>query len=211
MAESVKYQRIVLRMESPWNLGTATSHEWSVKFSLSGASGLPGGSQEATALDLWQPIAAITSAHTSLVGWDHYPNESSTHDGNAIYPIGTHVGTAQAWTVGQANQQLEVCLLAICPVGTSSKGRPVYLRKWIHDVQNSAGDLNAHGTLANAATLFDKWNHGAGPSLLVPVSPTTGVQGGPWTVEQHLYTHQLRRSPKHKIKTVTVLVPTPIP
>lgn len=199
MAESTRYQRITLHMSSPWNEGNVTSHEWAVKFSLSGASNVPTVDAEATALDLWDPIKQLVAGHTSLIAWDHYPIGSATHDQNMAYPPATHVGSASAWSTGGPNQQLEVCVLATCPVGESSKGRPVFLRKWIHDVQNKTTDLNAMGGLASAATLFDKWNHGCGPHNLVPVSPTTGVQGGPWTAENHLFTHQLRRGPKKKV------------
>lgn len=208
MPESVKYQRITLRFVSPWNLGNVIEHEWAVKFSLSGAVNTPQADLDATALDLAHPILMLTSAKTSLIGWDHYPIGSATHDYNLTYPKGTHMGDQGGFSAGNAAQQLEVCVLAEAPVGYSTKGRPVYLRKWIHDVQGGPSDPNTIGALtASAAIILQKWNSGSGPHNLVPVSPTTGAQGGPWTLAQHLYTHQLRRGPVKKAKAGGLSLP----
>jgi hypothetical protein len=203
MAESVRYQRFVLRMQSPWNKGTETVKEWSVKFSTSGAVDCPQADQEATVLDLWTPLKGLCQAHTSLIGWDHYPIGSATHDFGMSYTVGAHAAVGDAYSAAPSHPaQLEVACVVECPVGQSSKGRPVFLRKWIHDVQTLQSDGNTITGRVDEPTLLTKWNHGCGPHNLVPVSPTTGVQGGPWAIENHAFTHQLRRGPKKKKVTV---------
>jgi hypothetical protein len=200
MAASTKYQRFALRMNSPWNYANELTKTWSLLFSMSGAVDCPAADQEATALDLWEPVASLATSATWLAGWDHYPIGSSTHDNSKSYVSNEHVANGSGTEQGNNRQQLEVAFLAFCPVGTSSKGRPTYLRKWIHDCMGTVSDPN-EAAIASEGTgvIFDKWDHGCGPHNLVPVSPTTGVQGGPWGIEPHLFTHQLRRSPKRKI------------
>jgi len=208
MAESVKYQRFVLRFVSPWNLGTDTVHSWAVKFSCTGATNCPQADQEATALDLAAPILGFIRPLSYLEGWDHYPIGSATHDFGASYPKDTHPGTENNWTGSNNQQQCEVCVLATAHVGESSKGRPVYLRKWIHDVCATVPDPNQIGTNKGDTTIYAKWNHGCGPHNLVPVSPSTGQQPlGDWASEPHLFTHQLRRGPKVKRTAAASLIP----
>lgn len=199
MPESVRYQRFVLRFESPWNYGLENVHEWSVKFSTSGAVNCPQPDMEATALDFAFPIFQLTSGNTSLISWDHYPIGSATHDFGMSYIPGTHKGSAAAYNVPKQACQLEVCVLAECPVGVSGKGRPVFLRKWIHDVFSSTADPNTIAPVALDSNTYFNWDNGCGPHKLVPVSPSSGIQGGPWAHETHLFTHQLRRGPKKKV------------
>jgi len=196
VADSVKYRLYRLDMVSPWNFPGATTHEWSVKFSVSGNGPQPAGEQEATALDLWYPISRTTLPGTYLAGWSYYDPGAKVASGGATYTSAQHVGDGGAYTSTTLIQQLEVCLVARCPVGKSSRGKTVYLRKWIHNTVCATGDPNSHNPIVNATSILSKWATGCGPSLLVPVSPTTGVQGGPWTFEQHLFTHQLRKGPK---------------
>lgn len=205
MAESVRYQRIVLHFESPWNLGKTTTHEWGVKFSLSGATNIAASDCEATARDLAAPLLYIASTRTVLIGWTHYPIASATHDATGNFGAVPITGNGGAWDPGGAPQQLEVCVLAECQCGVSSKGRPVYLRKWCHDVMADPSNPNAPANPLDGPTIFDKWDHGCGPHNSVPVSPTTGQQGSGWTANTHLYTHQLRRGPKRKPASASAL------
>jgi hypothetical protein len=94
--------------------------------------------------------------------------------------------------------QLEVAIVCRCPVGKNIKGKQVYLRKWCHNVAPSDTDPNAHAPLANTAAILEPFVTGSGPNNLVPVDPTGGAAGGPWTIEPHLFTHQVRRGPKRK-------------
>jgi hypothetical protein len=199
MAESVRYQRMRLNFQSPWNLAHEVVKEWSVKFSLSGATNIAEADCPVTALDLATPVLYLVSPNTSLISWEHYPIGSATHDYAGGWQEGTHIGNGGAWEQAEVRQQLEVCVLAECEVGVSSKGRPTYLRKWIHDVYADPADPNAIPNPVDGPTVFDKWDHGSGPHNSVPVSPTTGQQGKGWQAETHLFTHQLRRGPKRKV------------
>lgn len=199
LADSVTYQRFVLDMESPWNLPGQTVHVWHNKFSVSGTITMSQADAELTALDLWQPIAALVTSKTSLIGWSYYQAESRTANAGATYAPGTHQGTNVAFISDTVvPQQLEVCMVARAPLpDKNSRGKEVYLRKWIHDA--SAGtDPNTIAHLNDPTTTLAKWNNGSGPHNVVPVDPTGGKPGTPWSMEQHLYTHQLRRGPRKK-------------
>jgi len=198
-ADSVQYQRIQLTIQSPWSLPGQTVHNWHNKFSLTGTVTMDQADAEATALDLWQPIAQLTQAHTSLVGFAYWPALATVSTAGAAYTPGTHAGTGAAYAVGGAvAQQLEVCILARAPLpDKNTRGKTVYLRKWIHDVQGDPSNVNNHDALVNASTTLAKWNTGSGPHSLVPCDPTGG-KTGTWVIEQHLYTHQLRRGPRRK-------------
>ena len=187
-------------MQSPWNLPGQTVHVWHNKFNLSGTVAFSQADGEATALDLWQPIASLCSAGTSLIGWSYYAPGATVSSLGATYTAGTHAGTRAAYgTPGAlASCQLEVCALCRAPVGRNTRGKEVYLRKWVHDVAAESADPNTIGQLVNPATVLGKWNTGSGPHNVVPVDPTGGAQGGPWTVETHLFTHPLRRGPRRK-------------
>jgi hypothetical protein len=208
---STTYQRIRLDLQSPWNLGTETTENWSLFFHLSGNTALTQGDAELTALDLWAPVRMLTRTTTSLIQYSYYAMGSRAATWFKTYPPGTHPGDESGYT-GTTNlpQQLEVCVVARCPIGKNALGRPNYLRKHIHCCLGS-GDGNSIGANSGATTILNKWNTGSGPHLLVPVSPGSGVQGGPWTLETHLFTRQLRKGQKRKVQTDIRYVPVPLP
>lgn len=197
MAEPLTYQRITLKFSSPFPKKSDGVQEWQVKFSLSGANLSSQADAEATALDLFKPIQRLTSPNTSLIGWVHYPTGSAINDFQESYAIGAHPGNYGGYTdVAHSNNcQLEVIALAKCRVGTNSKGRAAYLFKHIHDVLcvASGGQLAVR---ESDATIMAEWDTGAGPHALVPVAPRNGTQGGPWVLDEALYTRQLRRGQK---------------
>lgn len=197
MSDPTTYQRITLKLASPFAKYGETQHQWSVKFSLSGTNLTNFSDAEATALALWHPIRDITNGGTSLIGWLHYAPGSDVNGMQASYPYGEYPGTAAAYTGTVEPQQLEVVCLARCPVGVNTKGRAKYLFKHIHDV-NQGATQGVLATLGSASATLTPWNDGAGPESLVPVDPTTGVSGGPWTFHTALYTRQLRRGQKAK-------------
>ena len=202
MADSTQFHRFVLTMQSPWNLPGSTEHQWHNKFSVSGSINMNDADAEATALDLWQPIRDMTTNKTSLLGWSFYLSGSSVAQTVKSYAAGVHTGTLGAYVSNAAPScQLEVCILARSPVGKNTLGKPVYLRKWIHDVLASPTDPNSHEPLVSESGTLAKWNAGAGPHQVVPVDPTSGDAGSGWVLEQHLFTHQLRRGPRRKIKS----------
>jgi hypothetical protein len=199
MAEIITYNRVILKLQSPWNIGSETTHDWSVKFNLSGAAALSSTDAEATAHALAGPILALTESATSLIEYVYYAPGSKVATSFNTYAPGTYPGTGSAYNPasGQA-AQLEVAILLRSPVGKNSLGKPVYLRKWVHGVLASSTDPNSHASLADPSGLLSVYDDGAGPSKLVPVAPRNGSQGGPWMIEGHLYTHQLRRGHKRK-------------
>lgn len=195
MSDPTTYHRVTLKMASPFAKYGESAHIWSVKFSLSGGSDLDESDAEATALALWAPIQQLCTAATSLVGWLYYNAGSSTNAWQGTYEIGEHVGNQGAYSGEQYGQQLEVIVLARCPVGVNSKGRAKYLFKHIHDVVQGA-TAGEHSTITDPTDVLENWNSGSGPESLVPVDPTTGVAGGPWTLQLPTYTRQLRRGEK---------------
>lgn len=199
MPRSTKYAGFALTFQSPWNIGSAIVHDWHSEFSVSGTILMSAADAEATALDLADPMVQLCSPHTSLVGWSYYPAGSTTAASGGEYTPAEHPCQQNAYGAGtQAAQQLEVAALARCTVGKNSRGKNVYLRKWIHDVLAVSTDPNALLGLTNPAITLNKWDNGAGPHDVVPVSPSTGLQGAGWSLEVHLYTHQLRRGSKRK-------------
>lgn len=210
-----KYQRFVLKMESPWSHpGQAVKH-WQNVFNLSGSVSLLAGEMEATALDLFKPIQMLTTAQTSLIHWVYYPIGSNIKGGEQTYAPGTHPGNQTGYTnpASTYTSMLEVAALCRSPGNLNSRGKRVYLRKWVHDVIHDAGNANQLAGLATGAgDPMHIWNSGAGPKLLVPCDPDDGFIGGPWTVELPLRTHQIRRGVKRKAAPAsTVFVPVPVP
>lgn len=213
MATSVRYQRIRLTLNSPWNQDGKSNEDWSVMFSLSGATNLLATEMEPTALDLFDPIKQLSHAATYLKHWSFYPIQGHAATGFMDYTLSQHPCTASAFATVTERQQLEVCFLTICPVGKSASGKPKYLRKWVHgSVSDGSGNQRkAYAAGVTDATVFAKWNTGSGPKSVVPVSPTDGTQGGPWQLSGPLHTHQLRKGHKRKVATNTVYVPVPLP
>lgn len=197
MADPDTYNRIVLKLATPFTKYGETEHIWSLKFSLSGAEITDESDAEATANGLCEAVLALTTSDTSWVGWLYYAPGSEVNKYNGSFDPGVHPGTRSAYSADTYNsQQAEVIALLRCPVGVNSKGRTKYLFKHIHDVSgNAPGELAA---LTDPTALLANWNNGAGPDSLVPVDPTTGVQGGPWSIQNALYTRQLRRGTKAK-------------
>jgi hypothetical protein len=193
------FQEFVLTFQSPWNLAGLTEHRWSQSFYVSGTITHDDVAAEAAGVALAQPALELATSATSLIGITYYPTGSLVSTVNKTYPPTTHPGTGSAYAQSATNQQqLEVSAVAHCPIGKNTRGKEIYLRKYFHDVAASAADRNALNPLTSASALLAPFNTGAGPHEVVPVSPTSGHQGGPWTMETHLYTHQLRKGKKHK-------------
>lgn len=195
MAEPTTYSRMTLKMVVPFSKYGEAEHNWSVKFALSGAALTSESDAEATALDLWTPIANLTVSDVNLVGWLYYPPGTDVNEYQATYDLGVHSGTLAGYSTGDPfhAQQAEVTALARCQVGVNSKGRAKYLFKNIHGIV----------CLADGQTIPDltgtpllKWNTGSGPHSVVPVDPTTGVAGTGWSLHTAAYTRQLRRGKK---------------
>jgi hypothetical protein len=204
MVRSLTYARFALTFLSPWNIASETNHEWHSEFSVSGTIAMTAAEAEETAQDLTSPMVQLCSPKTSFVGWSYYEAGQTVASAGATYTPDQYPCQQNGYAVGStAAQQLEVCALARCLVGKNKLGKNVYLRKWIHDVLAEATNPNQLAGLTNEANVLAKWLTGSGPHDVVPVDPTGGAQGGPWTLETHLYTHQLRRGSKRKPATAS--------
>jgi hypothetical protein len=193
-----QFQEFVLRFASPWNLGSLTTKEWSQSFYVSGTITHSDTEAEAAAIALAGPALAFSKAHTSLVAFAYYPSGSLISTVNKTYAPGTHPGTESAYAGGGGvAQQLEVAVVMHAPVGKNSKGKEIYLRKYLHDVDAASGDPNSVAPVAGLNAILAPWNTGAGPHNVVPIS-AAGRGPGTWTMEQHLFTHQLRKGKKKK-------------
>ena len=206
----IQYNRIRLNFSGAWNLGGKTAEVYSNQFVLSGASPLADASIEPTALDLFEPMRLLSTSGTELISFSYYAPNAHAATKHVPYPAGTHPCTAAGYLSPNSNlQQAEVCILCEGPTDKNVRGKQVYLRKWIHHVQSGATG-NEHGALA-AGDPLAKWKNGAGPQLLVPIDPDSGMQASTWTINTHLYTHQFRKGKKRKPVTNTVYVPLPTP
>jgi hypothetical protein len=195
-----QFQGFVLTFQSPWNLAGMTTHNWSQSMYVSGTIDHNDAEAEAAGLALAAPALALASSKTSLIGIKYYKSQSLVSTTNKEYAPGTHPGTASAYnalTEG-AEQQLEVAAVAHGAIGKNSKGKTVYLRKYFHDVAAGPSDPNALAQLTDATALLHPFIVGAGPHAVVPVSPAHGTPAPVWTMEAHLFTHQLRKGKKKK-------------
>jgi len=196
---ALSYNRIRLNMVCPWNLYGETLSTYSHMFVLSGAAPIPdAAASEATALDLFFPISKLSNVGAHLVSYSYYPPNAHPARDHKVYTT-EHPCDGSAFSPNNnlQQQQAEVCILAEGPTDKNSRGKQVYLRKWIHWV-SSDGNGNAHPALT-LATVLDKWKNGSGPSLLVPIDSDSGVQASTWTLNQHLFTRQFRKGKKRKV------------
>src|SRR5437764_5588075 len=182
---ATSYQRFTLTMNAPWNLAGQTDHDWSVKFHLSGSTPLTIANMEPTVLDLFEPIKKLCDPRSHLARWSYYPQGSTVSSYGMTYTAGQHPCDLSGFVQPSETQQLEVCILCECPVGLNSRGKRVYLRKWLHGVHSAVSVGNTPPTAA-AGDPLAKWKAGSGRRLLVPVDPTDGTQGGPWSYKPHL-------------------------
>ena len=208
---AISYNRIRLNLVCPWNLYGVTQSTYSHMFVLSGAAPLPDqAASEATALDCFFPISQLSNSGAELASYSYYPPNAHAARDHVAYAAGTHPchGTAFG-TPNQQQQQAEVCILCEGPTDKNSRGKQVYLRKWIHWV-SSDGNGNTHPALV-LTTVLDKWKNGCGPNLLVPIDSDSGTQASTWTINPHLFTRQFRKGKKRKVTTKDIFVPVPVP
>jgi hypothetical protein len=203
------YNRLRLNQQCDWNLGSKTKELYSSMFVLSGTGPLASlADAEATALDLWEPIRQMAT-YSELLGWSYYAPNSHAATFAKTYTAGTHPAAGTAWIGTQNLQQREVCILCEGPTDRNSRGKQVYLRKFIHSVPSDSSG-NSHPTLA-AGDPLAKWKTGSGPNLLVPIDTDSGTQATTWVIKTHLYTRQFRKGKKRKPITKVVFEPLPTP
>jgi hypothetical protein len=193
------FQEFVLTFQSPWNLGAEATHNWSQSFYVSGTITHDDAAAEAAGLALAAPALALAHSDTSLIGITYYPSGSLISTVQKTYTPGAQPAGGHGYLGGVGTwQQLEVAAVMHCPIGKNIRGKEIYLRKYFHAVQADQANPNALAPTIAHDLLFGVFNTGAGPHAVVPVSPTSGAAGGPWSLESHLFTHQLRKGKKKK-------------
>lgn len=170
------YNRIRLNYQCPWDLATGGVETYSNMFVLTGATALADlATAEATALDLHEPIRQLSNSGAYLLSWSYYAPNSHTATFQQSYAAGVKPCNGSAFSPTNSNQQqAEVCILCVGPTDKNSRGKQVYLRKFIHWV-SASGSSNQHPSTIVGDPLT-KWKTGAGPNLLVPIDPDSGTQ-----------------------------------
>lgn len=102
------------------------------------------------------------------------------------------------------NETLETCCILQCPVGLSSTGKPVYLRKYIHGIPSGNLTASADGVvltiLAAGTTAAHNMGNGSWFGSRVYCSPTgrQPVSSTDWAPLTHPGNHQMPRGRKRK-------------
>lgn len=200
-----QYNFIRLNLECPWNLYGQTVATYSNNFVLSGAAPLADADAEPTALDLFEPIRKLASSGAYLASFSYYHPNVGTAAVHKTYTPSQHPCDASAWNQPYEQSQAEVCILAEGPTDKNTRGKQVYLRKFIHHVPHAVGDGNSIPASAVAGDPLAKWKNGAGPNLLVPIDADSGMQASSWTYHTHLYTRQFRKGKKRKVAAKSTL------
>lgn len=197
------YPNFVLKYTSPWR---GTEHVWSVTSSHSGA--LLG--SQALALNFCQAVHGVMAAFMSpaaleqyLSGWRYYDGHNSAAVYEADYSSAG--GSSSAGWVGPSGYGgayagtpttvcgLETCVVLDAPIGNSSAGRPISMRKWIHGVPGGS-DADQPPLSTGAAAIAAQLGNGTLPSNRVLVSPK-GAQGQ-WVVSGYFGSHKMPRRKK---------------
>lgn len=193
-----------LKVMSPWR---GIQHQWSVASSHSG-SVLSAGTD---VTDLMQALWTIFSSFIGVywmgnddvfcAGYSYYNGTSSaaiqeeefltSADATAAGYSQTAFGSA--YTGDGQPMAPETCVRLQAPVGLSSTGKPVFLRKFIHMAQGPglAPVISDEG-VSNAAAL----GNGSLPFTRVLTSP--GGKQGDWEVYTYFANHQMQRAAKKK-------------
>jgi hypothetical protein len=198
------YPNFVLKYTAPWR---GTQHVWSVASSHSGALL----SSNAQVLSLLQSIHGVFAEFMSVAAADQYLSGYRYYDGHAsaaIYEADYTSAAASAsagWAApadyggayaGTNNNVcgLETCLVLQAPIGNSSSGRPLFMRKWIHGVP-AGNDMDQPPLSTSAAAIVAQLGNGTLPYNRVLVSPK-GAQGA-WVYNGYYGAHKMpRRNPK---------------
>lgn len=199
------HPNFALKYTSPWR---GKQHQWSVTSSHSGASF----GAEADQISFLQSVHAViasfiaSGSSTYCSGWDYYNGQDKAALASAIYATGAAANTAgfggsrygNAYggsTVGYSG--LETCVLLYAPVGLSTTGKPVSLKKFIHSVPAGNGNDAPPLVAADANPLAAQLGDGSlfGNRVLISAS---GKQGA-WVVDQFFSNHQMPRKRKKKV------------
>jgi hypothetical protein len=210
------HPNFVIDFKSPWR---GTIHTWSITSSHSGSSFTTSADMIAFLQSVFEVIRTFISASDALTfvsGVKYYNGSASSPlyeltfaneaaAAAAGYALGGGAVSAsqgEAFTGGTSTQLmsgLECCTILQAPVGLSSTGKPVFLKKFIHCAPAATGDSDlvpfSSGAGGFAATLGNGGLYGS--RVLISA---TGKQGA-WAPYAYFGNHQMLRRRKKATST----------
>lgn len=209
------HPNFVMEFTSQWRGGP---HVWSIASSHSGTSFTSATDQKAFLISVYQTIRLYISASDSttyISGLKYYDGINSvplyeeffaneTEAATYGVPLGGQSVTAnqgEAFVGSETVQMtsgLETCTMLTAPVGLSSKGKPVFLKKYIHCAPAAQvgstvdGPDYASGGAAYAANLGNGSLYGS------RVLCSSSGKQGTWVASPYFGNHQMPRRSKKK-------------
>lgn len=194
-----------LKMVGPWR---GNQHTWSLTSSHTGAAFTSPTDIHAFMLDIYNTLASFIGTFWSgstdvyMQGWSYYDGVHSAAVEEVSYAtaaaaiaagyLQTPFGTA--YTGSGQPMQPECAVRLEAPVGISSTGKPVTMKKFIHFCQGPGLSpvISSTGT-ANAAKLGNGSLYGS--RILCTGTGKTGT----WDVYGYFSNHQMNRRKKKKV------------
>lgn len=209
------HPNFVMEFTSQWRGGP---HVWTIASSHSGTSFTSTTDQKAFLISVYQTIRQFISASDSttyISGLKYYDGINSvplyeeffaneTEAATYGVPLGGQSVTAnqgEAFVGSETVQMtsgLETCTMLTAPVGLSSKGKPVFLKKFIHCAPAAQVGSTVDGPdLSSSANTFAAY---LGNGLLYGSRVFCSASGkqGTWTVSPYFGNHQMPRRSKKK-------------
>lgn len=196
------HPNINLRYNAPWRGITKT---WSCQFNYSGillSTPQQLAFAQAVHNDVLSQFFSKQAASQFLSGWSSYDGTNSAEVQGEDYGDAAE-SLAAGWNgVGDyggayisaddvAVSGLESCAVLLAPLGLNSKGKPYFMRKFIH---GCPGSQNGHDDLplaAGAAAIAAKLGDGSLPGTRVLCTDKGGQ--GTWSAQSFIGNHQLFR------------------
>jgi hypothetical protein len=199
---------LVMKVTSPWAKYGDTNKVWSTRWCLSGSNLTEASEIQALVQALWAIIGQFGNIVTQAPFQSYLSEALYYHSGSTInFWNAAYTPSGESWCeisdagwnspTSGSDQQLEVCALLTARMGTNSKGRAYYLRKFMHCVPAANGGTTICGVNTAGETALATLSSGFGANDYVIVDPKNGdapITG--WSFRNALYTRQLRKSPK---------------
>lgn len=207
------HPNIVITHVGPWR--GKPQHLWTTIYNLSGPT--PSAGDQA---QLMTQLVAIESAILSggtgrgFVNAKFYSGQKPNIP-TAVDPLGTPAAplpyNSADWAAGgnapTGNCEPEQCLLVETLLnGLSSRGKPVYLRKYFHAISDTAATTGRiPGAVAAAInTRVAAWTNGTLANGVVVISPSGRQSTSPPAAKTYVWNRQMPRGRRKKKKAITV-------
>jgi hypothetical protein len=203
MADAAQAVKIIVR-SSQWNKYEDTYKDWSVKFHFSGDAITGSTAIAAFVHPFLTGFAGLMNSAAYIKQALYYPPGEDVNTWQESYISTNYPGTLAGWSSSEsleASSQLEVCHLLVCPEKISSKGKQVYLRKFLHvgTAAEGSGSSPRQDPLAlstSGAAFVATWETGVSSTTNRVTGPSAVNPSGTWSVRPYLVTRQLRKTPK---------------